>query len=79
MADNQIEKLKHIFTDGFGFGCTIEKLENSSSPPQFDLDLAILNHTKRHYEPDTLLIVYYTGHGAEEKDADGRRHLQLSA
>ncbi|KAF1830725.1 hypothetical protein BDW02DRAFT_633411 [Decorospora gaudefroyi] len=73
----EIERLKTIFTAGFGYGCTVKSICNSSSP-QVDLNHHVLSHVREHDGDDNLLIVYYTGHGFQVKDEQGSR-LQLSA
>lgn len=75
----QIKDLKNIFRNGFGYGCAIQNIENDG-PPQLALNIAIASHVQKHHEEDTLLIVYYTGHGNKlSRDNEGSQYLQLSA
>jgi hypothetical protein len=55
----------------------VARLKNNRDP-QVRLNLEILQHIDDHDNEDTLLIVYYTGHGAQVVENTSRR-LELSA
>jgi hypothetical protein len=73
----KIERLDRIFTTNFGYNCRIARLKNHRDP-QVGLNLAILKHIEDHDNENTLLIVYYTGHGAQVVENTNRR-LEISA
>jgi hypothetical protein len=73
----QIERLERIFTKDFGYNCRVARLKNHRDP-QVGLNMAILKHIEEHDNENTLLIVYYTGHGAQVVENSDRR-LELSA
>jgi hypothetical protein len=79
VSDNllQIERLEKIFTKDFGYNCRVARLKNHRDP-QVGLNMAILKHIEDHDNENTLLIVYYTGHGAQVVENSDRR-LELSA
>ncbi|KAF2035247.1 hypothetical protein EK21DRAFT_84866 [Setomelanomma holmii] len=63
---------------GFGYSCRVEVLQNQGIP-QLDLNHHILSHVRTHNDENTSLILYYTGHGFQEVDKNGRERLLLSA
>ncbi|KAH6612118.1 hypothetical protein C7974DRAFT_370557 [Boeremia exigua] len=73
----EIEELKTIFVDLFGFNCHIVELCNDKSP-QIELEYAILSQVRNFPDDDTLNIFYYTGHGIKVEGPNGPR-LQLAA
>jgi hypothetical protein len=80
MADlhSQVERLEKIFTKRFNYGCSIAELRNKRNP-QLELNHVIDGHVMKHDGDENLLIVYYTGHGAQLRDANGGLQLRLSA
>jgi hypothetical protein len=73
----QIARLEEILTKGYGYNCKIARLTNHRDP-QIGLNMAILKHIEDHDHQNTLLIVYYTGHGAQRVD-NTKIRLELSA
>ncbi|KAI4681043.1 uncharacterized protein J4E88_005548 [Alternaria novae-zelandiae] len=70
----EIARLERIFRDRFGYQCSVHSIDDNKKP-QLDINKAILDHVFEHDDPHSLLIFYYTGHGAE----DGEKLLELSA
>jgi hypothetical protein len=74
----QIERLQTIFQTGYGFHCRIAALKDDRDP-QTELDYQIISHVRDHDDEDSLLIVYYTGHGNQVVEEDNQRRLELTA
>lgn len=72
----KIRRLQTIFKLGYNYGCTVVSLPQRR--PQVALNFAVLNHIHTHNDDNTLLIVYYTGHGNRLVNEDGSRDLELS-
>ncbi|KAI4928211.1 uncharacterized protein J4E92_005695 [Alternaria infectoria] len=70
----EIARLERIFRDRFGYQCSVHSIDDNKKP-QLDINKAILDHVFEHDDPHSLLIFYYTGHGAE----DDEKLLELSA
>lgn len=66
--DEEIEKLKALFINGFNYEVEVATL-NIETKPQHQLNLAITSFVNKCDGPHNLMIVYYTGHGCwyEEK------------
>ena len=60
----EVNDLSNVFKTLFGFNVTIECL-NDESDLQLSINAIISSWTYKHHAPDknTLLIVYYAGHG----------------
>ncbi|KAF9694248.1 hypothetical protein EKO04_007776 [Ascochyta lentis] len=76
--NDEINRLKLIFSLGYNYSCRVARIK-AGSKTQIDLNYEILKHVHDHDSDDTLLIVYYTGHGEHIVDKDGSHHLNLSA
>ncbi|CAO2652883.1 Nn.00g022940.m01.CDS01 [Neocucurbitaria sp. VM-36] len=76
--NEEIKKLKNLFSDRFRYEYKEVKLETKKKP-QNTLNLAIMQHIEEHDGPNNLLIVYYTGHGRLEGPPGGEQRLELSA
>lgn len=48
--------------DKLGFQCSVHSITRHKRA-QVNLNKAILDHVDIHDDPNSLLIVYYTGHG----------------
>ena len=60
----QIAELKELFECDFGFAFEEVQLRTSiAKKPQHDLNIAIATHIQKYDSPNSLLIIYYTGHG----------------
>ncbi|KAF9691774.1 hypothetical protein EKO04_010204 [Ascochyta lentis] len=68
----EVEQLRHVF-ERYGFGCNDVKLSMEDENPQYSLDQAVLRHVSAHNDPNSLLIVYYTGHGLETERGQANR------
>ncbi|KAI4119499.1 MAG: hypothetical protein LQ338_007264 [Usnochroma carphineum] len=61
---NEVERLKSVFRKSFGYGVTIEKLNaNLEKKLQVQVNGRVARFVEDHDGPNTLLIVYYAGHG----------------
>ncbi|KAF2186442.1 hypothetical protein K469DRAFT_686852 [Zopfia rhizophila CBS 207.26] len=72
-VEPEVKKLQQLFTTQYGFEVTWEKLDHKRPQQQLNFYLAsfILNHDSRN----TLLIIYYAGHGSYR---DNGVHLHAS-
>lgn len=73
--DQEIGDLKEVFEHQFHYECEIVELHNQKSP-QHQLNHAIANHLLKYDGPNSLLIIYYTGHGFWRED---KQDLEISA
>ncbi|KAF3036499.1 hypothetical protein E8E11_001315 [Didymella keratinophila] len=76
--NNEIERLKMIFQTGYGFKCRIAAIKDDRDP-QMELDWQIMSHVRDHDDENSLLIVYYTGHGNQVLEDGNQRRLELTA
>ncbi|KAF2868967.1 hypothetical protein BDV95DRAFT_578018 [Massariosphaeria phaeospora] len=72
---SEAEELEAVFRDRFHFYTETVEL-NLSSKPQHQLNRYLTAFVETHDGPNTLLIVYYTGHGVFRED---HKHLELTA
>ena len=64
----EVEKLKAVFEDKFGYNATIANLDaNRQGRLQVQVNAKVANFVEDHDGPQTLLIVYYAGHGKPGK------------
>ena len=67
-TQKEVEKLKAVFVDRFGYDATIAKLNaNARRRLQVQVNAKVANFVDVHDGPNTLLIVYYAGHGKPGK------------
>lgn len=63
-TQEEVDKLKAVFEEDFGYSATIAKLDaNREGRLQIDVNAKVAKFAKRYDGPQTLLIVYYAGHG----------------
>lgn len=63
-TQDEVQRLKAVFEDGFGYHATLEYLDaNSQGSLQVDLNVTVASFVKAHNGVNTLLVVYYAGHG----------------
>lgn len=68
--------LEHVFQDIFKYKTTKKILQqNPKKHPQTQINLYLAEFVHTHDDPNTLLIVYYAGHG---KLTDGDNGLALT-
>ena len=60
----EVEDLRKVFVDDFGYHATTEYLNAESKPKlQVQVNARVAKFVEVYDGPDTLLIVYYAGHG----------------
>ena len=70
-TEMEVEGLKAVFETRFGYNTTVEHLNaQSKKRPQAQLNSKVAMYVENHDDPDTLLIIYYAGHGALGDDGD---------
>jgi len=67
-TQDEVDKLKTIFEDKFGYHATIAKLSHEKLGAegrrlQVQVNFEVAKFVKDHDGPNNLLIVYYAGHG----------------
>ena len=71
----EIEDLKIVFEKHFNYNTTVEYLDaNQGSSLQLQVNCIVASFARMHNGPNTLLIVYYAGHG---KPGDFHGDLKL--
>ncbi|KAL8784332.1 MAG: hypothetical protein Q9213_004041 [Squamulea squamosa] len=61
---DEVKDLKSVFENDFGYNATIEHLDgNSKNRLQVEVNFKVAKFVKDHDGTNTLLIVYYAGHG----------------
>ncbi|KAL8645949.1 MAG: hypothetical protein Q9226_007070 [Calogaya cf. arnoldii] len=64
----EVSQLVSVLEVGFGYGVTIVHLDgNEKNRLQVQLNAKVAGFVDTHDGPDTLLIVYYAGHGKPDK------------
>lgn len=67
-TQNEVKGLVSVLEMGFGYGITIVHLEaKEEGRLQVQLNAKVAGFVDTHDGPDTLLIVYYAGHGKPGK------------
>lgn len=62
--DDEVKRLKAVLEQKFHYHAVIECLESQSNVMlQAQVNMIISNFTYKHQDPETLLIIYYAGHG----------------
>jgi Caspase domain len=59
----QLEDLSRVFKEDYGFEVE-ESIIDSKSNPQIKLNMDLATFVFKHHKPDTLIIIYYAGHGS---------------
>lgn len=63
-TQEEVERLKSVFKEGFGYNVTIQQLDATREKKlQLQVNANVANFAEVNDGPDTLLIVYYAGHG----------------
>jgi len=63
LTPSQVEELATVFEDHYGFEVQKSVIDSKDGPrKQLNRDLSQFVYT--HDKPDTLLIIYYAGHGS---------------
>ena len=66
---DEVNALKSVFEERFRYHTTVEILDNNRTPKlQVRLNKKVAAFVDKHDGPNTLLIVYYAGHGKPGKD-----------
>lgn len=74
-TQEELDTLKKVFEDQFGYSATISKLSSpAKNVLQVELNKLVANFVSDHDGPHNLLIVYYAGHG---KPGEIYGHLEL--
>ena len=74
-TQEELDTLKKVFEDQFGYSATISKLSSpAKNVLQVELNKIVANFVSDHDGPHNLLIVYYAGHG---KPGETYGHLEL--
>ena len=78
-TEMEVEGLKAVFETRFGYNTTVEHLNaQSKKRAQAQLNSKVAMFVENHDDPDTLLIIYYAGHGARGGDGDLYLHGLVS-
>lgn len=75
----QVKRLKRVFGERFHFDVSSEVRLGTAKKPQHILNKAIADHIVAFDGPNSLLIIYYTGHSSLLRVGDGEQRLQLAA
>ena len=60
----EVESLRAVFVDKFGYNATVAKLDaNAQKRLQVQVNAKVAKFVEDHDGPNTLMIVYYAGHG----------------
>ena len=59
----EVDKLKAVFEDQFGYSASIAKLSPTKGKLQVQVNKQVADFVHDHDGPNNLLIVYYAGHG----------------
>ena len=64
-TNKEVDDLESVFVKDFGYHATRAHLnENSKKKLQVEVNYEVANFVRKHDGPNTLLIVYYAGHGS---------------
>ncbi|KAI4116368.1 MAG: hypothetical protein LQ345_003202 [Seirophora villosa] len=65
---DEVSQLKAVFEESFGYHVTIQRLDAKIEKKlQIQVNAKVANFVEAHDGPNTLLIVYYAGHGKPGK------------
>lgn len=67
-TQEEVDKLKAVFEDKFGYDATIAKLSPANGRLQVQVNQKVANFVSDHDGQNNLLIVYYAGHGKPGKN-----------
>ncbi|TGO35313.1 hypothetical protein BHYA_0163g00280 [Botrytis hyacinthi] len=71
-VEQEVADLENVFRDIFKYKTTQKILQqNPRKHPQVQINLYLAQFVADHDDPNTLLIVYYAGHGKLSDDGDG--------
>ncbi|TGO24997.1 hypothetical protein BPAE_0090g00410 [Botrytis paeoniae] len=71
-VEQEVADLENVFRDIFKYKTTQKILQqNPRKHPQVQINLYLAEFVHNHDDPDTLLIVYYAGHGKLSDDGGG--------
>jgi Caspase domain len=63
LIPSQVQELGQVFQDDYGYEVH-ESVINSQDGPRKQLNRDLSDFVYKHDKPETLLIVYYAGHGS---------------
>ena len=67
-TQEEVESLRAVFVDKFGYNATVAKLDaNAQKRLQVQVNAKVAKFVEDHDGPNTLMIVYYAGHGKPGK------------
>ncbi|KAF7960137.1 hypothetical protein EAE96_001736 [Botrytis aclada] len=71
-VEQEVADLENVFRHIFKYKTTQNILQqNQRNHPQVQINLYLAQFVADHDDPNTLLIVYYAGHGKHSNDGDG--------